>query len=177
MSAEDGNQNPAAALLRLQRCRVLEEVPALAQTLFRQLRGRGWHELATRLAEALMRQLQARIAGAPTAADAELMQQALRYMENPLMIAESAARWRREAIAEGLAAGRAAGQRQLLARIAGRRFGPAAGTRLAALLAAEDDEDALAQVGELIPACEDAERLLAGSQAALRNGRAGGPAT
>lgn len=58
LSADDGAINPAAALLRLQRCRRPAELPGLAATLFGGLRQDGRPKrLQERLADALMRML------------------------------------------------------------------------------------------------------------------------
>ncbi len=65
--------------------------------------------------------------------------------------------------AEGLAAGRAKGlaeQRTLLCRRAARRFGPETAERLAVLIAAVDDPDHFADIGEWIVTCPSASALL-----------------
>ena len=65
--------------------------------------------------------------------------------------------------AEGLAAGRAEGlaeQRILLCRRAARRFGPETAERLAVLIAAVDDPDHFADIGEWIVTCPSASALL-----------------
>ena len=69
--------------------------------------------------------------------------------------------------AEGLAAGRAEGraeglaeQRTLLCRRAARRFGAETAKRLAALIAAVDDPDHLADIGEWIVTCASGSALL-----------------
>ncbi len=72
LTAEDGRSNPAAALLRLLASRNAESLPAMAKTLFEQLRPAGSgapaeqerRAFAKRLARALMRMLIARFAGA-----------------------------------------------------------------------------------------------------------------
>lgn len=69
--------------------------------------------------------------------------------------------------AEGLAAGRSEGraeglaeQRTLLCRRAARRFGAETGARLAVLIAAVDDPDHLADIGEWIVTCASGSALL-----------------
>ncbi len=63
---------------------------------------------------------------------------------------------REQGIAEGLA-----DQRALLRRLAASRFGAAAGDRLAAALARVADAERLADAGELIVSCSNAEELIA----------------
>ena len=176
LSAEDGEVNPAAALLRLQRCRRPEELPALAASLFGALRREGLLALAARLSDALMRMLVARFGGDETGAGhTEELQRALRYMEEPRMLAETVTQWRREALdegrrqgmSEGMSKGRRQGvsegmshERALLGRLAARRFGTAAGDALTALLANEEEAERLARVGDLVVDCTSAEELL-----------------
>ena len=66
LSAEDGDINPVAALLRLQRCRRQADLPGLAAVLFGALRRDGLTRLAERLSDALMRMLVARFGGDET---------------------------------------------------------------------------------------------------------------
>ena len=182
LSADDGDINPAAALLRLQRCRQPAELPGLAATLFRALRwDRRPAELLERLSDALMRMLVARFGGDETDERyAEELRGALRHMEEPKMLAETVTRWRQEALDEGkseglkqgmsrglkqgmsrgLKQGMAEGERTLLRRIAARRFGAETGDALATLLANEEDTERLAEVGELMLDCTSPEELL-----------------
>ena len=107
LTSEDGESNPAAALLRLQRRRRPAELPRLAAALFGTLRRDGCTAaFAERLSDALMHMLAARFGGDETGeGHTEELRRALRYMEEPRMLAETAARWRREAIEEGMARG------------------------------------------------------------------------
>ena len=170
LSADDGRINPAAALLRLQRCRRPAELPGLATALFDALRRDGRPKrLLERLSDALMQMLVLRFGG--TEADeryTEELRSALRHMEEPKMLAETVTRWRQEAIDEGLRQGvskgvkqgMAEGERRLLRRLATRRFGVDAGDALAALLANEEDAERLAEVGELLVDCGSPAELL-----------------
>ena len=117
LTAEDGDANPAAALLRLQRCRRPAELPGLAAALFGALRRDRRSDLAERLSDALMRMLAARFGGDETGAgDTEELRRALRHMEEPRMLAETVTQWRREALDEGrrlgMSEGMSKGRRQ-----------------------------------------------------------------
>ena len=184
LSADDGDINPAAALLRLQRCRQPAELPGLAATLFHALRRDDRPaELLEQLSDALMRMLAARFGGDEYT---EELRGALRHMEEPKMLAETVTRWRQEALDEGKRQGRtegleqgmsrglkqgmAEGERTLLRHIAARRFGVDTGDALATLLANEGDAQRLAEVGELLVDCTSpAELLRRGGR--LLNGR------
>ena len=177
LSADDAAINPAAALLRLQRCRRPAELPSLAATLFGALRQDGRPKrLQERLADALMRMLAMRF-GSDERGEwhTEELRRALRHMEEPKMLAETVTRWRQEALDEGrklgmrqgLAEGRRQGmsearshERVLLRRIAAQRFGHETGAALAALLANEEDAERLVKVGELVVDCGSPEELL-----------------
>ena len=160
LSAEDGDINPAAALLRLQRCRQPAELPGLAAALFGSLRRDGRKaRLAEQLSDALMQMLAARFGGGETdERHTEELRRTLRYMEEPRMLAETVTQWRQEALDEGRRQGMAH-ERTLLRRLAAERFGVAAGDALAALLANEDVER-LEEVGDLVVGCTSAEELL-----------------
>ena len=183
LSAEDGDVNPAAALLRLQRCRRPAELPGLAAALFRALRRDDRLErLAARLSDALMQMLVARFGGDETGErHTEELRRTLRYMEEPRMLAETVTQWRQEAVDEGMSKGMSKGrrlglsegmshERTLLRRQAARRFGPATGDALAALLANEEDVERLAAVGDLVVGCESAEELLRRGKGLLNGG-------
>ena len=166
LSAEDGEVNPVAALLRLQRCRQQADLPDLAAALFGALRRDGHLALAERLSDVLMRMLAARFGGDESGvARTEELRRTLRHMEEPRMLAETVTQWRQEALDEGRRLGRAEGrtegmsegrrqgmsegmshERALLRRLATRRFGLAAGDALATLLANEEDAERLAKV-------------------------------
>ena len=65
--------------------------------------------------------------------------------------------------AEGLTQGRAEGiarQRTLLGRLVAQKFGPPTAERMAEFLAGIEDPDRLAEAGDLIIACDDADDLL-----------------
>ena len=173
LSADDGDTNPAAALLRLQRCRRPEALPGLAATLFAALRRDGRPpRLLERLSDALMRMLVERFGGGEAEDHTEELRGALRHMEEPRMLAETVTRWRQEALdegmrrgmsegmSEGMRQGLAEGERTLLRRQAARRFGVETGDALAALLANEQDAERLAEVGELMMDCANPEELL-----------------
>ena len=170
LSAEDGDVNPVAALLRLQRCRRQAELPGLAATLFGALRREGRLALAERLSDALMRMLAVRFGGDETGVGhTEELRCALRHMEEPRMLAETVTQWRQEALDEGMRQGlsegmrrgvsegmrrgvsegrkqgRSEGERALLRRLATGRFGIATGNALATLLANEDDVERLGE--------------------------------
>ncbi len=194
LTAEDGDVNPAAALLRLQRCRRPADLPGLAAALFGALRRDGRAELAERLSDALMRMLVVRFGGDETGAGhTDELRRALRHMEEPRMLAETVAQWRREALDEGRRMGMSEGRRQgmsegvlegrrqgmsegvlneraLLRRQAARRFGVATGDALAALLANEEDVERLAEVGDLVVGCASAEELLRRGSGLLNGG-------
>ena len=175
LTAEDGDANPAAALLRLQRCRRPAELPGLAAALFGALRRDGRSDLAERLSDALLRMLAARFGGDGTGAGhTEELRRALRHMEEPRMLAETVTQWRREALDEGrkmgMSEGMLKGERALLRRQAARRFGVATGDALAALLANEEDVERLAEVGDLVVGCASAEELLRRGRGLLNGG-------
>ena len=167
LSAEDGEVNPMAALLRLQRCRRQAELPDLAAALFGALRREGLLALAERLADALLQMLAARFGGDETGVGhTEEMRRALRHMEEPRMLAETVTQWRQEALDEGMRQG----ERTLLRRQAAGRFGIATGNALAALLANEKDAERLAEVGDLVVHCTSAEELLRRGRRLLNGG-------
>ncbi len=187
LTAEDGRSNPVAALLRLLASRQAESVPALAKALFDGLRPAGLgaerQAFANRLARALMRMLIARFAGDEAGDRHQHMQQALRYMEEPTMLAEAITEWRQNAIAEGRTEGRTEGRaegrteglregtsrsRTLLRRQATKRFGLEAGDEFGRLLADEEDADRLALAGDLVIDCSSAEELLSRARRLLR---------
>ena len=186
LTAEDGHINPVAALLRLLASRRTESLPRLAKTLFDQLRPAGAggpaqqerRAFANRLARALMRLLIARFAGAEADDRHRHMQQALRYMEEPTMLAEAITEWRQNAIAEGRTEGRtegvregtSEGRRTLLRRLATRRYGVEAGDEFGRLLAGEADADRLALAGDLLIDCSSPEELLRRARRLLRGG-------
>ncbi len=171
LTAEDAEINPAAALLRLQRCRRQAELPGLAAALFGALRRDGRLALAERLSDALLRMLAARFGGDETGAGhTEELRRALRHMEEPTMLAETVTQWRQEALDEGRRQGMFEGERVLLRRQAAGRFGVAAGDALAALLANEEDVERLAQVGDLVVGCASAEELLRRGRGLLDGG-------
>ena len=166
LTAEDGRSNPVAALLRLLASRRAEALPSLAKTLFDGLRpavrdgsARERRAFADRLARALMRLLIARFAGVEES-DEHRLRQALRYMEEPVMLAEAITEWRQEAIAEGVREGTSEGRRTLLRRLATRRYGVEAGDEFGRLLAQEEDADRLELAGDLVIDCSSAEELL-----------------
>ena len=171
LTAEDGRSNSVAALMRLLASRRAESVPAMAKALFDGLRPAGSgaerQAFANRLARALMRMLIARFAGDEAGDRHQHMQQALRYMEEPTMLAEAITEWRQNAIAEGRTEGRTEGLREgtsrsrtLLRRQATKRFGLEAGDEFGRLLADEEDADRLALAGDLVIDCSSAEELL-----------------
>ena len=182
LNAEDGDINPVAALLRLQRCRRQADLPALAAALVDALRRNGLARLRERLSDALMRMLVARFGGDETGEKhTEELQRALRYMEEPTMLAETVTQWRQEAIDEGWKRGRSVGWREgisegishervLLRRQATQRFGAATGDALAALLANEEDVERLAEVGDLVVGCDSAQDLLQRGRGLLNGG-------
>ena len=194
LTAEDGRSNPVAALLRLLASRRAESLPSLAKALFDGLRpavrdgsasARERRAFADRLARALMRLLVARFAGVEES-DEHRLRQALRYMEEPVMLAEAITEWRQEAIAEGRAEGRTEGIRQgrsegvregtsegrrtLLRRQATRRYGLEAGEEFGRLLAQEEDADRLELAGDLVIDCPSAEELLRRGRRLLGDG-------
>ena len=67
---------------------------------------------------------------------------------------------RAEGLAEGLAKGMEEGQRAMLLRLAARRFDADTATRLEELLAAIDDPDHLAAIGDHVIDSDDGEELL-----------------
>ena len=188
LTAEDGRSNPAAALLRLLASRNAESLPAMAKTLFEQLRPAGSgapaaeqerRAFAKRLARALMRMLIARFAGAGAGGrHRHQMQQALQYMEEPTMLAEAITEWRQNAIAEGrtegVREGTSEGRRTLLRRLATRRHGPEAGDEFGRLLAGEEDAGRLALAGDLVIDCSSAEELLSRGRRLLKGGNGEG---
>ena len=174
LTAEDGQANPVAALLRLLASRRAEALPSLAKALFDGLRPAGLgrtvaaqqrQAFSKRLATALMGLLIARFAGAE-ASDEHRLRQALRYMEEPVMLAEAITEWRRKAVAEGTSEGR----RTLLRRLATRRYGLEAGDEFGRLLAEEDDADRLELAGDLVIDCASAEELLRRGRRLLGDG-------
>ena len=85
------------------------------------------------------------------------------------MLAETVQEWTAEWVEQGREQGREQGvqqgvqqgQRVLLCQLAARKFDPATGERLAALLERVADSDRLAQVGDCIIECETADDLFA----------------
>ena len=67
---------------------------------------------------------------------------------------------RQEGQREGRQAGRQEGQREVLCGLASRRFGAAAGTELAAVLAGVEDASELARIGALIIDCDSGADFL-----------------
>ena len=175
LRAEDGEVNPVAALLRLLRCRQQADLPDLAAALFGALRRDGHLALAERLSDVLMRMLAARFGGDESSvAHTEELRRALRHMEEPRMLAETATQWHQEALDEGRRLGVAEGmshERALLRRQAAGRFGVATGVALAALMTNEEDVEQLAKVGDLVVKCASAEDLLHRGGALLNGGR------
>ena len=93
------------------------------------------------------------------------------------MLEERVTRWYEEALdkgrSEGMRQGMAEGlshERALLRRLAAGRFGVATGNALATLLASEEDVERLAEVGDLVVACNSAEELLRRSGGLLNGG-------
>ena len=178
LSAEDGEVNPMAALLRLQRCREQAALPDLAAALFGALRREGRLVLAEQLSDALLQMLAARFGDDETSVvHTEELRRALRHMEEPRMLAETVTQWRQEALDEGRRRGIAEGmsegmshERALLRRLAARRFGVPAGAALAALLANEEEAERLAEVGDLVVDCTSAEELLRRGKGLLNGG-------
>ena len=164
LSADDGEVNPVAALLRLQRCREPEDLPGLVAALFDALQREGLLALKERLHDALAQMMAARFGGGK---DTEELRRALRHMEDPTMLAERITQWRQEALDEGMRQGVFEGERTLLRRLAAGRFGVATGNALATLLASEEDVERLAEVGDLVVACTSAEELLRRSRGLL----------
>ena len=117
-----------------------------------------------------MRLLIARFAGAEADDRHRHMQQALRYMEEPTMLAEAITEWRQNAIAEGVREGTSEGRRTLLRRLATRRYGVEAGDEFGRLLAGEEDADRLALAGDLVIDCSSPEELLRRGRRLLRGG-------
>ena len=185
LSAEDGEVNPVAALLRLQRCRERGDLPGLVAALFDALQREGRLALKERLSDALAQMVAARF-GRGAGRHTEELRRAQRHMEDPKMLAETISRWRDEAIDEGRRQGVSEGRRQgmsegrrqgmsegeraLLRRLAAGRFGIATGNALATLLASEEDVERLAEVGDLVVACTSAEELLRRSKGLLNGG-------
>ena len=185
LSADDGNVNPAAALLRLQRCRQAAELADLTApiaALFRALEREGRRAFWERLSDALAQMLAVRFGGRK---DIKELRRALRNMEDPTMLAEKVTQWYEEALDKGRSEGRRQGmsegrrqgvaeglshERALLRRLAAGRFGVATGNALATLLASEEDVERLAEVGDLVVACNSAEELLRRSRGLLNGG-------
>ena len=152
-------------IFRLQRCRRPAELPDRAAALVRALGRHGPADLlAGRLANAVMQLLVARLRQRRDGdGHTDELRRALRHMEEPKMLAETVARWRQEALDEGMSEGRRQGvshERVLLRRLPARRFGAEAGDALAALLANEEDAERVAQVDELVVGCGSAAELL-----------------
>ncbi len=160
LSADDGRSNWVAALLRLLRCREARRLPSLSKTLFDGLRREGLADLATRLADLLMRMLYRRFADSDHDPHGDHLRKALRYMEEPTMLEEAITEWRQAALAEGRSEGLREGERTLLRQLTVRRFGASAGDALAALMADEQDAGRLAELGNLVVDCESGEELL-----------------
>ena len=136
LSADDGKVNPAAALLRLQRCRQAAELADLTApiaALFRALEREGRRAFWERLSDALAQMLAVRFGGRK---DIEELRRALRNMEDPTMLAERVSRWyeealdkgRRQGVSEGMSEGRRQGVSEGMSE--GRRQGVSEGRRL-----------------------------------------------
>ena len=201
LTADDGRTNWLAALLRLLCCRDAARLPDLSRTLFDGLRRDGLHHLAQRLAELVMRMLLGRFGKQPEERAAGYLDQALRYMEEPTMLEQAITEWRnsalaegkslgrregraegeregraegmREGRAEGMRDGRVEGEQAMLCRVAGRRFGAAAGDALAALLGEVVDVRRLDAIGDLVADCASADELLRRSGGVLNGGQPG----
>lgn len=77
------------------------------------------------------------------------------------MLAETVQEWTAEWVEQGREQGVQQGQRVLLCQLAARKFDPATGERLAALLEDVADSDRLAQVGDWLIECGTADALFA----------------
>ena len=190
LSAEDGEVNPMAALLRLQRCRQVADLADLTAALFHALERGGRPALWQQLSDALVQMLAPRFGIDETGVGhTEELRRALRHMEEPTMLAERITQWCQEALDEGRRQGMSEGRRQgmsegrrqgvsegishertLLRRLAAGRFGVATGNALARLLANEEDVERLAEVGDLVVACASAEELLRRGRRLLNGG-------
>lgn len=77
----------------------------------------------------------------------------------------------REGRVEGMREGRVEGEQAMLCRVAGRRFGAAAGDALAALLGEVVDVRRLDAIGDLVADCASADELLRRSGGVLNGGQ------
>ena len=77
------------------------------------------------------------------------------------MLAETVQEWTAEWVEQGREQGVQQGQRVLLCQLAARKFDPATGERLAALLEGVADSDRLARVGDWLIECGTADALFA----------------
>ena len=81
-------------------------------------------------------------------------------MEELTVLEARAREWPQEWLEQGRSEGIEQGQRALLGRLAARRFGAAAGERLAAALAEVRDPSRLEAVGDLVLECATEAELL-----------------
>ena len=84
-----------------------------------------------------------------------------RLEEVRAMLAETVQEWTAEWVEQGREQGVQQGQRVLLCQLAARKFDPATGERLAALLEGVADSDRLARVGDWLIECGTADALFA----------------
>ena len=184
LTADDANANWLAALLRLLCCRDPASLPVRSKTLSDTLRHDGLDDLASILAELLMRMLIFRFAGRGAEQHDDHLRLALTYMGEPTMLEQAITEWREAALAEGQAKGHAEGhaegrveeraqsvarERAILSRQAARRFGSEAGDAFAALLANEEDIVRLGTMSDLVVDCADSDELLQRSRSVLVN--------
>ena len=106
-----------------------------------------------------MRMLANRFGGEASKRHDDAVHSALRYMEEPTMLAERITQWCQEWLHQGRVEGRTEGLRSLLCRQAARRFGVAAGNTLSGLVGSVVDAERLAEVGELIVVSASADEL------------------
>ena len=173
LTADDANANWLAALLRLLCCRDATSLPVRSKTLFDALRHDGLDDLASILADLLMRMLIFRFAGRGAEQQDDHLRLALTYMGEPTMLEQAITEWREAALAEGRVEERAqsvARERAILSRQAARRFGSEAGDAFAALLANEEDIVRLGTMSDLVVDCADSDELLQRGRAVLVNG-------
>ena len=185
LTADDAHANWLAALLRLLCCRDPASLPVRSKTLFDALRHDGLDDLASILADLLMRMLIFRFAGRGAEQQDEHLRLALTYMGEPTMLEQAITEWREAALAEGQAKGHAEGhaegrveeraqsmarERAILSRQAARRFGSEAGDAFAALLANEEDIVRLGTMSDLVVDCADSDELLQRGRSVLVNG-------
>ena len=149
------SRNLVSALIALETNRDRARAPALLGALIDLLRKQDDEDLTAAFGEWAAQVLLPRRFGRSVTGPLP------RLEEVRAMLAETVQEWTAEWVEQGREQGVQQGQRVLLCQLAARKFDPATGERLAALLEGVADSDRLAQVGDWLIECGTADALFA----------------